>query len=372
MPEVLVEREGRSIDLSFMGERGPCCAWRGDDLMLMGRAIGGVHRHAGAARPWLMSLAELERAFARTDPGFVLGDRRVVLQMAVDAKAIGADEAAEGFADCVRFPALTPAEAACIRPALTFLAGRQPRVQYEIKSDWDESKHPREPAGSPGGIGGQFTSITMADDPGHAETSMARFERALGRNPLVSEKEKDAFRTTFREEGHGKVDSAGGAVAGITLRTLDSMRAPDIVDPNKTRRGLTYDDAVVIYHTYLDRELAAIGGIKRFEEIHDQRTATIFFDTLFAHGQPAGAPMIQSAVIETLASIPLAERLRLGLPASLWADRVVGSETFRALVILSNSGYGSRLRENLKQKRRDWADGRPDEAGWLARIERVG
>jgi hypothetical protein len=364
--------DAATVDLASMEERGPRCYWQGNDLMLLGRAIGGIHLEAKGARPWLMMLSELERAFARSDPNFDLGDRDVMLQMAVDAKAIGADDVADCLADCVRFPDLTPAEAQRIRPKLSFLAGRQPRVPYEIKSDWDESKHPREPAGSVGSIGGQFTSLPMADDPWHAETSLARFNRALDRYPLVSEKEKEAFRSTFMVEGHGKIDPDGGAVAGITLRTLDSMRAPDIVDPNKTRRELTYDDAVVIYHVYLDRELAAIGGIKRFEEIRDQRIATIFFDTLFAHGRTTGGALIQDAINDVLGGLSDADLKRLGLPANVGEDKIVGSVVFRALTVLVESGLGQQLRQRLKERRRKWAKGRKHEAGWLSRIESVG
>lgn len=373
MTELLVERNGRRIDLSFMSELGPSCAWRGDDLVLMGRAIGGVHRHAKAARPWLMALGELERAFAREDPGFALGDRSVILQMAVDAKAIGADEAAEGFADCVRFPALTPAEAARIRPALTFLAGRQARVQYEIKSDWDESKHPREPAGSSGGIGGQFTSKVMADDPASEDLRMSRFARALAQDGDVSRRQREMFYDVFNAEGFGRRDPADGAVAGIRRSTLDAAKAAGVVSRSVALERLTYQQVVAIYRWSAGNEIRRIGGARRYEEFDDPKDATAIFDTLFAHGHGAGAGMIQEGIKETLERLSDADLKRLGLSTEFEPDGVVGSRTFRILTILANNGQGALLRHWIAEKRRTWVAAKIDahlRAGWLARIGR--
>jgi len=368
-----------TLDLASMGEQGPRCSWRGNDLMLLGRAIGGIHLDAKGARPWLMNLDALERAFARHDTGFDLGDRDVMLQLAVDAKAAGAEDAAEGLADCIRFPVVTPAEAQRIRPRLSFLAGHQPRVPYEIKSGWDESEHPRHPAGSPGSIGGRFAPKVMAEDPLDRDLRLSRFARALQHVDGISHRLQEMFYEVFEVEGYGRRDPSDtakpvSAVAGIQKETLAAAKAAGIVPENTDLERLTYHQVATIYRWNAEHEIRRIGGAARYEEFKDPKTAAAIFDTLFSQGHGDGGRAIQKGINETLKRLSDDDLKRLGLPTEIEVDGVVGSRAFRILVALSNGGQASLIRSAIADARREWVKRNPKlrdvQDGWLARIER--
>lgn len=343
--------------------------------MLLDRTIGGVRFDGGAAEPWLMRLDRIELAFkSAVNVDFTLGDRATLLQMAVDAMLWDELGAAEAFADLVRFPELNPAEAQRVRRALVpWLVGDNPRVSYKMVG-WDEEAHPRHPAGSPNSTGGEFAPKAMASDPADEAVRMSRFARAL-QHGGTSHRQQEMFYEVFNAEGFGQrdprdLDKPVQAVAGIRQSTLDAAKAAGVVAKSTTLEGLTYRDVVKIYRWNAETEIQAIGGAKRYREFTDAKDAAAVFDTLFAHGHGTGATMIQEGINETLKLLSAADLERLGLPTRIEPDGVLGSRSFRILTILANNGQGALLRSRIGKQRRDWAEDRPDEAGWLARIRR--
>ena len=91
-------------DWSFVALGGPGCRWEGPDLTFLGFALGGIHPPAD---PWLVDLKALSGALQEVyGPRFALGDRDLLLQRAVDAKAEGHRRLAEILAAMIRFPPL--------------------------------------------------------------------------------------------------------------------------------------------------------------------------------------------------------------------------------------------------------------------------
>jgi hypothetical protein len=92
-----------------------------------------------------------------------------------------------------------PPPAKVARPTTEIVAlAKELRASGLLKEDWDQSKHPRWPAGSPGGIGGEFApaDVTAPDAGGEPKASVipaqitipAPFDFALPRGiPLPSE-----------------------------------------------------------------------------------------------------------------------------------------------------------------------------------------
>ncbi len=368
-------KSGRPPDLSFASARGPGCVWQGKSLMLLDRTIGGLRFNDGGPEPWLMRLDRIELAFkSAVDVDFALGDRGTLLQMAVDAMLWDEPDAAEAFADLVRFPTLTPAEAQRVQRSLVpWLAGDNPRVSYKLIG-WDEEAHPRRPAGSPDGTGGEFAPKQMASDPVDEGVRMSRFAREL-QHADASHRQQQMFYEVFNAEGFGQrdpkdLDQPVQAVAGIRQSTLDAAKAAGVVLKSTALERMTYRDVVKIYQWNAESEIARIGGATRYEEFRDAKDATAIFDTLFAHGHGAGAKMIQEGINETLLRLSDADLKRLGLPVKIEADGVLGSRSFRILTILANNGHGTTLRRHIADRRRKWVGNRKDRQGWLARIAR--
>jgi hypothetical protein len=343
-----VERNGRGLDLAFMGQTGPRCSWKGDDLVLIGRVIGGVHRSARSTSPWLMRLDHLAAAF----DGTPIGDRDVVLQIAVDAKAIGADEAADGFADCVRFPVLTPAEIERARPRLSWRAGRQPRVAYEMKRIWREEDHPRHPAGSPNSAGGEFAlkpasaRVSARSPRREAEPRIERLRRALAARSDLSARERRIYGQIAEEEGVDRKDPVSTAFAGILKETLDDAktRHPSL-SQFATPSALSDSAIVTVYKDYFDHVMRTVGGSGAINEIGSDCAAAAYMDTLFRHGRGLGTTLIQRAVLQTWSLYAPAEPLRMT------ADGRHGPETFDVFKVLVDAGYGPQLTRRLAELR---------------------
>jgi hypothetical protein len=113
---------------------------------------------------------------------------------------------------------------------------------------------------------------------------------------------------------------------------------------------LTLRQRAQLYKWILDRELPSIGGGYALHKIGDKYTAAAVADTLFMHGHPVAATLIQKAISEVYKSIPISDRRDLGLPA-INEDRVVGSTALRAVKILAQAGHGPDLRNKLADLR---------------------
>ena len=60
----------------------------------------------------------------------------------------------------------------------------------------------------------------------------------------------------------------------------------------------------------------------------------------------------------------------LGLPSAVVKDGILGSRTLDVLKVLAASGGGAQFSDRLADRRREWAKGGKNEAGWLRYIER--
>lgn len=304
----------------------------------------------------------MQQAFGRD---FDLGDRDVVLQMAVDAKAIGADEVAQGFADCVRFPELDPAAVRRVRPRLSWMVRQQVRVPYEIKRVWREEDHPRHPTGSPARAGGEFALKPLsARTPQRArqapkQTRLARLRVALAKRRDLSGREREIYARIAEEEGVEGKDPGSTAFAGILQGTPeDAQRRSPSLRRFGTPSALTDDAIITVYKDHLDDVMQSVGGSRAIDEIGSDCAAAAFMDTLFRHGRGDGAKLLQEAIADTWSEA-------FPNSTSPLIDRGLGPSTFEAFKALVRNGFGPQLTRDLAKLR---GKAKPSESGRYSRF----
>lgn len=348
-------------DWSFVALDGPSCRWEGDELTFLGFALGGVWP---GAHPWLIDLKALTHAMQGIyGPYFRLGDRDLVLQLAVDARAEGKGELADVLAECICFLPLGDAQrmSAVSRLGQSLGRGRKsgvnPRISYQVATSPRLSLafNPYHlPAGSPNSTGGQFTNregaTAVALTRREREENLQRMKEAVDRRPDLPAAMREAAIEIFDVEGRGEADPNGGAVAGITWDVfVQAKRRVRGLDQVKSRADLTHDQIVSIYEYYFDSRMRDLGGVSRLDDFVDRRTAIAIADTVFAHGSSGGPGVLRAAAESLLLAIAPEDRVRLGLPAMIGKD---SSAALDVLWKLSDDGRARMVRAAIADQRR--------------------
>jgi hypothetical protein len=354
-------------DWSFVRSGGPGCRWEGPELTFLGSAIGGIHP---PAYPWLIALKALAGALQEVSgPRFALGDRDLLLQLAVDARAEGDRRRAEILADMIRFPPFSYAERVVAVGTLSRALGRKsgfnPRISYDVAlpprlsfafNPWHR------PAGSPDGTGGEFTSregaTTVALTRREREENLQRMKEAIARRPDLPAAVREAAIEIFDVEGRGAIDDSNGATAGITRKTLEDAQRAKVAGLNGVRSPseLTHAQIISVYAWYVDKVMVDGGGAWRLDEFADRRTAIALAGTFIAHGWTGGGKMLFDAAERLLGNLDQEQRNRFGLPSHV-GD--VGA-ALRVLETLSNSGRAQAVRTAIADQRRIWLERRKE------------
>ncbi len=362
-------------DWSFAVSDGASCRWEGDELTFLGFALGGVRR----SQPWLIDLKALTGALQEIyGPRFSLGDRDLVLQLAVDARAEGKRHLADVLADRLRFPHLGYFERASAVGTLSRTLGHgrksgfNPRVSYEVALPprLSVAFNPYHlPAGSPGGTGGQFASrggaTTVALTRRERDENLQRMKEAIDRRRDLPAAVRDATIEIFDAEGRGAIDSNSGAVAGITqigLTQAKNLGTPGLQSV-KSPSDLNKDQIVLVYNVLISDALKESGGSRRLDSFSDRRTAIAIADTVFAHGRARGSGMLAAAARDLLRNLAPEARDRIDPSRDLDTR-----STIDVLETLSNHGLAQEVRTAIADRRRAWVQDKEDKIRGNARL----
>jgi len=191
------------------------------------------------------------------------------------------------------------------------------------------------------------------------------FKAALRKRTDLNDHERYAFLSTFGYEGGTKLDRKGGgdgnpSSAGIAQDTLRRIANKIGVKEGTDTADLTMDQRVAAYKYFADEALKTNfdrrpSGV-RLDAFGDPKAAAQFFDTIFQTSPDSRADIVQKGINATIAAIPEAERVRLGLaPVTVDKDKGIdgniGAETRAMMLKLAQGGYSTQLRANVGIRR---------------------
>lgn len=117
-------------------------------------------------------------------------------------------------------------------------------------------------------------------------SELEAFNRALDKNPNLSDQERDLYADIFAWEGGTKKDPRSSASSGILQDTLDRARAglPELANV-KTPSDLDLDQRVAVYKHYFTDVLPTKDGMDVLNDIKNKKAAGALADTIFRHGR---------------------------------------------------------------------------------------
>jgi hypothetical protein len=236
------------------------------------------------------------------------------------------------------------------------------------------------PAGTPGGIGGQFAPTGLGADfhgdrqaeargrrpdvPRHALDESAvtahwdDFHSALEARSGTTDVQREVIGRIFASEGGLQYDASDRSTfAGLTQRARRDAAAhgdyPQLRDVVATGRASAAQVALM-YHRHLDYEFRGVGGIGVLDGFADRRTAGAVGDVVFREGRSGGARMVRQAFWQVVDGLPheAQARIRARTP-NLTGDAQEGMsrDLIDALHSLDRDGYGCLFREVLRRRR---------------------
>ncbi len=189
-------------------------------------------------------------------------------------------------------------------------------------------------------------------------TAWPDFLNAVQGTPGLSRAEQHTFTEIFAAEGG--LDPDGTTVAGIEQPTLNRLIALGHVRAIKKGTpptALSMAERVRVYKAYFDDALFRAGGTAALRRIGNAEATAAFADTVFRHGAPEGARLIQSAIND------------VG-PQRVPVDGRIGRNTVKAFADLAADPRTRRALLGLlaDHRARQFAN-HPNRKGELARID---
>ena len=240
------------------------------------------------------------------------------------------------------------------------------------------------PAGSPGGVGGQFASAFDPDNPVPAapppekakvpgvERYWMRFNDAIAELPSATPEFRFAASQIFAFEGGMTVTGEKRPVAGILQKTLENAQKAGWtlgLENVSTTSQLTPRDVAVLYDWYAGAALRDAGGRVGLASLGDHRVSAVVLDSVFRHGEAGGAGHLRAAVADVYRELS-ADDLRLLRDAGFSAiprTGVLRSEDMAQIGLLVARGHVRKLPDFVAMHRKSDIDARGD--GDLVRYE---
>jgi hypothetical protein len=239
------------------------------------------------------------------------------------------------------------------------------------------------PAGSPGGIGGQFAAAFDPDNPvpptpppekaelPGVERYWAYFNDAVAELPRATPEFRFAASQTFAFEG-GMTSRGEAPVAGILENiwkgARDSGQIPSLTNLSSSSQ-LTPREAAAIYDWYAGVVLRNAGGRSALAQLGDHRLSAVVFDSVFHHGEGGGARHLRAAVADVFRELS-GDDQRLLRDAGFSENTrpgILRTEDMAQIGLLVSRGHARKLLDFVAMHRR--TDRVQRSAGDLVRYE---